>query len=223
MLIPRVQQHLLISSHLQHVHHYPQIHEKTLPLHLRGGNGSPASVWAVRIVGLLLLAVLPVVVSIFMQHFTIGRTPAMPLLDPETWRQVRIEYSKGVADAAQQEAAEKLMSNHAAVLRDLTNPAPKSQIELPRLPIAVGDFVDRALAEVVRRLGGGRSEPASDKEAKVWAETAQLLSARLQSTCDDMRHHPHFKNRAPDMSVAAVASMRKVLEEMASPLVPPNA
>lgn len=187
-------------------------------LTLRGGASPVVKLWAVRLAALLVLAIVPVIASFLMQGLTMGRTPSMPLLDPETWRKVRMEYAKlGLADAAQQEAAEKLMSNHAAVLRDLTNLSPKSQIELARQSIGLSDLVDRALAEVVRRLGGGRSEPASAKEATVWAETARLLSARLQSTRDDMLYHPHFKNRAPDMSAAAVASMRKVLEEMASP------
>jgi hypothetical protein len=170
-----------------------------------------------RLAALLVLAIVPIIASLLIQGVTMGGTPTMPLLDPDTWRKVRMEYAKlGSADAAQQEAAEKLMSNHAAVLRDLTNPSPKSQIELARQSIGLSDLVDRALAEVVRRLGGARSEPANTTEAAVWAATARLLSARLQSTRDDMQYHPHFKNRAPDMSVAAVAAMRKVLEEMAA-------
>jgi hypothetical protein len=173
---------------------------------------------------MLLLAIVPIIASLLMQGLTMGRTPPMPLLDPDTWRNVRMEYAKlGLADAAQQEAAEKLMSNHAAVLRDLTSPSPKSQIELARQSIGVSDLVDRALAEVVRRLGGGRSEPATAKEAAVWAETARMLSARLQSTRDDIMYHPYYRNRPPDMSAEAAAAMRKVLDEMAAPPITASA
>jgi len=212
-LAPHSQRHTVVAPALQ-----PRKFDlavgrvQPLPLVLRGGSLQKISRIAVSLVA---LALAPVILIILMQRLAMGMAPSEPILDPEVWRQVRFEYAKaGDIDAARREAAEKLLSNHDAVLRDMTNKAPRSQSEIKRQPIAVRDLVDRALAEIVRRLAGGRSVPATPREATVWFESAQLLCARLQSTRDDMQYHPHFKKRAPDMSVAAVASMRKVLGEM---------
>ena len=187
---------------------------------LRGG-GMPSALAKLpklpklAVLGLVLLAV---ALPLLAQVAALWRVAPEPALDAEVWRRARLRAveAEGSMSAAQAEAASKLLSNHAAVLRDMTNKAPRSQAELPRLPATAQDLVDRALAEVVIRLSGERSEPASSKEAEVWAQTAQLLAARIQTSTADLQHHPRFKDRAPDMSAAAGAAMREVLRGMAS-------
>ena len=53
--------------------------------------------------------------------------------------------------AAREEAARKLITNHAAVVRDVTNPAPKTQPQLTRLDEAAAPYVDQMLREVPRQ------------------------------------------------------------------------
>ena len=53
--------------------------------------------------------------------------------------------------AAREEAARKLITNHAAVVRDVTNPAPKTQPQLTRLSEAAAPYVDQMLREVPRQ------------------------------------------------------------------------
>ena len=66
------------------------------------------------------------------------------------------EEADGVAKehalAAREEAARKLITNHAAVVRDVTNPAPKTQPQLTRLSEAAAPYVDQMLREVARQL-----------------------------------------------------------------------
>ena len=59
--------------------------------------------------------------------------------------------SKEHALAAREEAARKLITNHAAVVRDVTNPAPKTQPQLTRLSEAAAPYVDQMLREVLRQ------------------------------------------------------------------------
>jgi hypothetical protein len=59
--------------------------------------------------------------------------------------------SKEHALVAREEAARKLITNHAAVVRDVTNPAPKTQPQLTRLSEAAAPYVDQMLREVPRQ------------------------------------------------------------------------
>ena len=128
---------------------------------------------------------------------------------------------------ARHEAARKLITNHAVVLRDLTRadaPAPSSQPHLKRLPGQQRD-VDLCLKEVARRLLGHpvrrrnnvqwRAQPCSPSQAQAWADTALFLSARLQVSEAECARTLGHEQRKPDMSPKAGAAFRAVLEEMA--------
>ncbi|KOO22144.1 hypothetical protein Ctob_000693 [Chrysochromulina tobinii] len=117
------------------------------------------------------------------------------------------------------EAALKLMSNHERVLRDVTNPVPKSQPELARAARNDAQHVDQALREICRRLLASRhgSEALEERldarvpgQARAWALTAQYLSKRLQASSNAC------PGRQPDMSPAASAAFRAVLAEVAA-------
>ena len=60
------------------------------------------------------------------------------------------------SDAARREAAERLMANHEAVVRDVTNPSPHTQPQLIRVSEAAAPHVDQVLREVARRRGEAR-------------------------------------------------------------------
>ena len=62
--------------------------------------------------------------------------------------------SKEHALAAREEAARKLITHHEAVVRDVTNPRPKTQVQLARVDEADAPYVDQMLREVARRLLG---------------------------------------------------------------------
>jgi len=120
----------------------------------------------------------------------------------------------GAADAAR-EAATKLISNHEAVLRDLTQTHPKSQVEVERLGIFEAHFADQALREISRRLLG--TQDASDQldsstlgQAKAWAHVADYLETRLQATGHEGR------GRAPDMSAHAAEAFRAALRDVST-------
>ena len=117
------------------------------------------------------------------------------------------------------EAALKLMSNHERVLRDVTNPVPKSQPELARAARNDAQHVDQALREICRRLlisrhGSEALEVRLDAhepgQARAWALTAQYLSKRLQASSNAC------PGRQPDMSPTASAAFRAVLAEVAA-------
>ena len=93
-----------------------------------------------------------------------ARPPALEETSPrwEALRQVLdgaagkpSEEAEGVAQehalVAREEAARKLITNHAAVVRDVTNPAPKTQPQLTRLSEAAAPYVDQMLREVPRQ------------------------------------------------------------------------
>lgn len=111
------------------------------------------------------------------------------------------------------EAARKLISNHEAVLRDVTNPAPVSQMDVPRVPVAQAKHVDQALREIARRLLRTKEMQerlviADGEQLGAWAQTAKFLDARIQS-------QPHERpGRAPDLSPAAASEMRAVAQEV---------
>ena len=93
-----------------------------------------------------------------------ARPPALEETSPrwEALRQVLdgaagmpSEEAEGVAQeharVAREEAARKLITNHVAVVRDVTNPAPKTQPQLTRLSEAAAPYVDQMLREVPRQ------------------------------------------------------------------------
>eukprot|EP00966_Prymnesium_polylepis_P208501 4830540-Prymnesium_polylepis.1 len=66
--------------------------------------------------------------------------------------------------AARQEAAVRLIMNHAKVLNDVTNPEPKTQLELVRIDVTCMPYVAQALRETCRRLLGSREGLAEMQE-----------------------------------------------------------
>jgi len=136
------------------------------------------------------------------------------------WDQLRALLSDDPCmDTAHEEAGRKLVLNHAAVLRDITNPTPVSQLQLVRVPEEHAQHVDQALREVARRLL--RKRPGAKTIAKeridvtmtpdqvtAWAKTSKYLDGRIQS---DPSQKP---GRKPDMSRAASEAMRALLQEL---------
>ena len=133
------------------------------------------------------------------------------------------DEAEGVANAhardAREEVARKLITNHEAVVRDVTNPNPKTQRQLTRVSEAAAPYVDQMLREVARRLLGRREGSAELEEEKLdasvlpvqveaWEGTARYMRHRTQATPD------HQPGRKPDMSEAAAAAFRAVLEEV---------
>ncbi|KAL3930088.1 MAG: hypothetical protein SGPRY_001685 [Prymnesium sp.] len=126
---------------------------------------------------------------------------------------------------ARQEAAAKLISNHADVLRDVTNPSQRetitgatlTQLHLLRVDIGLSMYVDQALREVTRRLLGRRPglrqlrvrlEPAKYVQVAAWIRCAGYLRDRLQLRPDQM------PGRTPDLSPPAGEAMLAVLDEV---------
>ena len=117
-----------------------------------------------------------------------ARPPALEETSPrwEALRQVLdgaagapSEEAEGVAKehalAAREEAARKLITNHEGVLGDVTNPQPKTQLELRRVDVANKQAADGALREVARRLLGNApgSAPLPEERSTnpaMWAQ-----------------------------------------------------
>ena len=136
----------------------------------------------------------------------------------------------GIASAhaheAREEAARKLITNHENVLKDVTNPSassniigrPLTQRDLGRVnDKGMVPYVDEALREVARRLLGRRPgtevlevrcDPTNTAQAAAWGATAAYLDGRIQSVDAEK------PGRKPDMSPAAAAAMRAVLNEV---------
>uniref|UniRef100_A0A7S3TWR4 Uncharacterized protein n=1 Tax=Emiliania huxleyi TaxID=2903 RepID=A0A7S3TWR4_EMIHU len=123
------------------------------------------------------------------------------------------------------EAARKLIKNHVAVLKDITNPSPSTQRELTRVPRADGEDVDRFLLELARRLLGSRAhglpearaadlllkaplDVANRKQCDTYSASARYLSRRIQSQPEQK------KGRVPDMSEAAAEAFKAVAFEV---------
>jgi len=122
--------------------------------------------------------------------------------------------------AAREEAAQKLIQNHEAVLLDATDGSPVSQHDLPRVSEFFRPCVDQALREVVRKLlgdaGGGLlveqlppDHPSFSSQRNVWTEVSAYLTQRVQTEV-------HVSGRRPDMSVAAAAALRAALKDIIS-------
>ena len=133
------------------------------------------------------------------------------------WTQLRLVANRPARNP-REEAAFKLIANHEAVLRDVTNEAPTTQLDLTRASIEDVEHVDQALREISRRLLPRRAElkgiteeqldPAVPEQAAAWAATAKYLDSRIQSQAGER------PGREPDMSPQAAAVMRAVLQGM---------
>ena len=139
-------------------------------------------------------------------------------------------HAAGVADAhsvaARASAATKLISNRAALLLDVTNPArwtnveakPLTQPELTRVHADLAPHVDAMLREVACRLLGveeGSSvierpfDASSAAQAAAWTCAARYVCGRLQGKASQK------PGRTPDMDAKAAAAMRAVLRGVA--------
>merc|ERR1711920_1147745 len=115
---------------------------------------------------------------------------------------------------SQMEAAHILMNNRERVVQDITNPGPKNidgksltQMDLKRVDAKHQASVDAMVREMCcRLLGKGATTLRVPGEVSVWAEAARFLSGRIQGAPADC----HGRN--PDMSPAAAAALRAVLE-----------
>ena len=112
---------------------------------------------------------------------------------------------------AREEAARKLITNHEAVVRDVTNASPMTQPQLQRVTEAAAPYVDQALREAARRLLG-RRPGAQQLQQGVEAETALLTARYLHNRIQSMAEEK--PGRHPDMSTAASAALRAVLAEV---------
>ena len=96
---------------------------------------------------------------------------------------------------ARQEAAGRLMMNHEAVLRDICNPSPTTNVtgkaltqnDLVRVPPEAAVYVDGMLRELVRRLlgasaGGERLDPSNTAQQQSWNMAAMCAHPSTSST-----------------------------------------
>lgn len=116
-----------------------------------------------------------------------------------------------------EEAAAKILSNHFNVVLDICNPSldkniegkPLTQKELARVPAALGQHVDEALQEVVRRLLGGFESLDMNREAcTARAQMARYLYYRVQGRPDQK------PGRTPDINAQATKAMLDVVQEV---------
>jgi hypothetical protein len=120
---------------------------------------------------------------------------------------------------ARKGAARKLIENRVRVLRDITRRTgpPASQPQIVPLP-GEDVQVDACMFEVAKRLLGSRGSKgvrlSTVAQASTWIATTEYLSARLQSSTEDVSNIPGHESRKPDMNVPAGLSMRAVLAEV---------
>lgn len=130
-----------------------------------------------------------------------GRAPDMSPLAAAMMRRI----------LGQIEAHAKLYSNLEKVVEDITNPNPKTQLNLKRVDRTNQKSVDIMVREVCSRLLGTRTnEPESVTQTQVWADAAEYLHGRIQSSV------AQCPGRDPDMSREAATEMRKVLAQITS-------
>lgn len=149
---------------------------------------------------------------------TVTSIDAVLAASSDKWFDLRTALSLTLLrESPKVEAAEKLIDNHAAVLRDMTSEQPTTQLHLRRVPLGSAADADEALREATRRLLGRRGgatrhiEPCvidalRPEHGATWAHAASFLSARIQSRPDER------PGRTPDMSEAATAALRRVLQ-----------
>lgn len=117
--------------------------------------------------------------------------------------------SKGALLGGYAEAARKLIGNHTNVLNDMTNPAPISQANLPRLSALDSADADEFLLALARGLlGQGGGKASSPRQKSVWEKAAQYLDKRIQA---DVSQCP---GRNADMSPDAAQAMRSVMQQI---------
>ena len=120
---------------------------------------------------------------------------------------------------ARKAAARKLIENRVRVIRDITRRTgpPASQPQIVPLP-GEDVQVDACMFEVAKRLLGSRGSKgvrlSTVAQASTWIATTEYLSARLQSSTEDVSNIPGHESRKPDMNVPAGLSMRAVLAEV---------
>ena len=133
------------------------------------------------------------------------------------WEQLEELLKQSSPRSATSLAAQRLITNHVAVLKDVCNANPVSQLELTRAHESVADHVDTALRELARRLirhrkGADALEKLLDTLDTIavgaWATTARFLDGRIQSAAHER------PGREPDMSLQQAIAMRQVLQEV---------
>jgi len=169
--------------------------------------------------------------SIFYVHDGLARSSrehmSTRLVESPLWSQLRLSLKhndrvvEGAAaahsDAAREEAASKLLANHLTCVLDMTNPYPRSQLHLARLPMTGQTEADKALCEVTRRLIGSTADglsvavaPITREAAEYWVRALHYLAGRLQVS------RAELPERARDMSPEAGAALQAVLHEVAT-------
>jgi len=169
--------------------------------------------------------------SIFYVHEGLARSSrehmGTKLVVSQHWRELRQSQKhddrvvEGAAAAhsaaAREEAAGKLLANHLTCVLDMTNPYPRSQLHLARLPVSGQVDADDALCEVARRLIGTSADtptsamaPTTREAAENWVRALNYIKERLQVSRAELRE------RDRDMSPEAGAALRAVLNEVAN-------
>jgi len=129
-----------------------------------------------------------------------------------------------------QAAAQKMVENHEALLKDICNPNPSQNVvgneltqrDLKRVPDGLANHVDDFLREMVRRLMGCVTKdnqpipPVPCQHPQAWNHAAQFLQARIHSTHQETEQTPAQK-RTPDMDGGTARVMRSVAMEVGNP------
>ena len=122
----------------------------------------------------------------------------------------------GAGRAAKYAAARTIITNHEAVLRDMTNPEPLTQHDVARIHPSLASHADRALQEIAYRLLSSdehrsqSSVSSSPEQAAAVSAVAQYLDKRLQTTETEQ------PGRSPDLDERASGELRSVLDSLVS-------